>query len=61
MVVDCGRTGGGDVGGKVLGVVLNRMGPSADGHYYYYSYYSYYSRGSDARCAAGRWRPCYIG
>jgi len=38
------------VGGKVLGVVLNRMGSSADGYYYYYSYYS---RRSDA---AVRWK-----
>jgi hypothetical protein len=38
MVVDCGRTGGGDLGGEVLGVALNRMGPSADGCYYYHSY-----------------------
>jgi len=34
-----------EVGGRVMGVVLNRMGASADGYYYYYSYYShYYSR-----------------
>jgi len=33
-----------EVGGRVLGVVLNRVAPRADGYYYYDYYYSYYSK-----------------
>ncbi|MEE8391501.1 MAG: polysaccharide biosynthesis tyrosine autokinase [Anaerolineae bacterium] len=50
LVVDCGETRKPaaaqaverltGVGGRVLGVVLNRLTPSRDGYYYYYYYYS---------------------
>lgn len=50
LVIDCGETRIpaatqaverlANVGGNLLGVVLNRLSPSADGYYYYYYYYS---------------------
>jgi Mrp family chromosome partitioning ATPase len=38
-----------DVGANVLGVVLNRLGPSSDGYYYYYYYHGGYYTGEDGR------------
>jgi Mrp family chromosome partitioning ATPase len=38
-----------DVGANVLGVVLNRLGPSSDGYYYYYYYHGGYYGGEDGR------------
>ena len=60
LVFDCGETRKpaavqaverlASVGGKVLGVVLNRMSANGDGYYYYYSYYS----GGDGAAGGGR-------
>jgi len=54
LVVNCGETRRPEaaqaverltgVGGRVLGVVLNRMSRSADGYYHYYYYYYYTDR-----------------
>jgi Mrp family chromosome partitioning ATPase len=41
-----------DVGGNVLGVVLNRVAPNGDG-YYYYNYY-YYSERQNGRHHRGK-------
>jgi capsular exopolysaccharide synthesis family protein len=58
LIVDCGETRKPaatqaverltSVGGKVLGVVLNRLTASGDGYYYYY-YYPYYHAESGDR------------
>ena len=47
-----------EVGGNVLGVVINQMDSSADGHYYYYGYSSYYRKdGRDEAEKDGRRGP----
>lgn len=65
LVVDCGVTRRpaaaqalerlSSVGGKVLGVVLNRMAPSADGYYYYHHYYSGEGGPAPGQSRAGAW------
>ncbi|MDO8670761.1 MAG: polysaccharide biosynthesis tyrosine autokinase [Dehalococcoidia bacterium] len=62
IVVDTARTRMGslkqavesvrNVGGVVLGVVLNKIGPE-DGRYYYYHYYRYYNYSADGKPGAG--------
>jgi capsular exopolysaccharide synthesis family protein len=65
LVVDCGETRRPaaiqaverltSVGGTVLGVVLNRLSASRNGHYYYYYYY-YYGDGDHSGKRRGRSR-----
>jgi capsular exopolysaccharide synthesis family protein len=43
------------VGGKVLGVVLNRMKPNGDGYYYYYYYHGYGDNGASGNHRRGQW------
>ncbi|MBI2864821.1 MAG: polysaccharide biosynthesis tyrosine autokinase [Chloroflexi bacterium] len=62
VVVDSGRTRMGslkqaidsvrNVGGTVIGVIMNKIGPE-DGRYYYYHYYRYYHYSSEGSSGTG--------